>query len=187
MFKWRLCVDLSDTYTQLITFLDQHGVQYRLIDHAPEGRTELVSPMRGNALSQAAKCIVLMVKIGKKVTRYILAVIPGDARVDLQAVKALMRGTYVSFASSEIAERLAGSVAGTILPFSFNPELEVIVDPLMLENDEIYFNAARLDRSMALATSDYVTMARPRLFRIVEGRGVSLEVAAPPEQTTSSQ
>jgi Ala-tRNA(Pro) deacylase len=88
--------------------------------------------MRGNALSQAAKCIVLMVKIGKKVTRYVLGVVPGDARVDLNAVKALLRGSYVSFASSDIAERLAGSGAGTILPFSFNPELELIVDPSLL-------------------------------------------------------
>jgi Ala-tRNA(Pro) deacylase len=78
-------------------------------------------------------------------------------------------------------------VAGTILPFSFNPELEVVVDPSLLENDEIYFNAARLDRSMALATSDYVTIARPRLFPIVESRGISLEVAAPPDERTSSQ
>jgi Ala-tRNA(Pro) deacylase len=92
---------MEDTYTQLIAFLDQHGVQYQLIDHAPEGRTELVSQMRGNALSQAAKCIVLMVKIGKKITKYVLAVVPGHARVDLIAVKALMRGTYVAFASSE--------------------------------------------------------------------------------------
>src|SRR5713226_7935600 len=115
-------MDQGDTYTQLINLLDQHGAQYRLIDHAPEGRTEIVSPLRGNALSQAAKCIVLMVKIGKKVTRYVLAVVPGDARVDLNAVKAIMQGTYVAFASSDIAERLAGSVAGTILPFSFNPE-----------------------------------------------------------------
>jgi len=38
--------------------------------------------MRGNALSQAAKCIVLMVKLGKKVTKYVLGVVPGDARVD---------------------------------------------------------------------------------------------------------
>ncbi len=159
-------MDQLDTYKQLITFLDQHGVQYQLIDHTPEGRTEIVSPMRGNALSQAAKCIVLMVKIGKKVTRYILAVVPGDARVDLNAVKALMGGTYVAFASSDIAERLAGSVAGTILPFSFNPELELVVDPSLLENDEIYFNAARLDRSMVLKTSDYVAMARPRIGRI---------------------
>ena len=157
----------EDTYTQLIAFLDQHNAQYRLIDHEPEGRTEIVSPMRGNALSQAAKCIVLMVKIGKKVTKYILGVIPGDARVDLNVVKALMQGTYISFASSDIAEKLAGSVAGTILPFSFNSELELIVDPSLLENDKIYFNAARLDRSMALKTSDYMALSKPRIERIV--------------------
>lgn len=159
---------MGDTYTQLITFLEGQGVQYRLIDHEPEGRTEVVSPMRGNALRQAAKCIVMMVKIGKKVTKYVLGVVPGDARVDLNAVKALLGGTYVSFASAEIAERLAGSVAGTILPFSFHHELELVVDPLLLQNDEIYFNAARLDRSMALKVSDYAAIAKPRLERIAE-------------------
>ena len=172
-------MDSADTYTQLIAVLDQHGVPYRLIDHAPEGRTEIVSPLRGNALSQAAKCIVLMIKLGKKVTRYMLAVVPGDARVDLQAVKALMRGTYVAFASSDIAERLAGSVTGTILPFSFNPELDLVVDPSLLENGEIYFNAARLDRSMVLKTSDYVALAKPRLGCIVEGRGAPPVIASP--------
>src|SRR5215469_3231814 len=161
---------MEDTYTRLLTLLDQQGIDYRLIDHAPEGRTELVSAMRGNTLSQAAKCIILMVKLGKKVTRYILAVVPGDGRVDLAAVKALTRGTYVAFASADIAERLAGSVTGTILPFSFNPELEVVVDPSLLENEEIYFNAACLDRSMALKTRDYVTVAKPRLGRLIEGR-----------------
>src|SRR3989440_6703317 len=163
----------EDTYEQLMAFLARHGVPYRLIDHTPEGRTELVSPLRGNALAQAAKCIVLMVKIGKKVTRYVLAVVPGDARVDLHAVKGLMRGTYVAFASSDIAERLAGSVTGTILPFSFNPELELVVDPSLLENDEIYFNAARLDRSMVLKTSDNVEEARQRFRHIIEDQGTT--------------
>ncbi len=163
----------EDTYERLIALLDQHEVQYRLIEHAPEGRTELVSAMRGNTLSQAAKCIILIVKIGKKITRYILAVVPGDAKVDLQAVKALLKGTYVAFASSDIAERLAGSVAGTILPFSFNTELELVVDPALLENDEIYFNAARLDRSLILRTSDYVALTKPRLGRIAGSRGAS--------------
>ncbi len=157
---------MEDTYARLITFLDQHSARYRLIDHVPEGRTEIVSPMRGNALSQAAKCIILMVKVGKKITKYVLGVVPGDTRVDLKAVKALMGGTYISFASPDAAEKLAGSVAGTILPFSFSPELELIVDPALVENDEIFFNAARLDRSMALKTSDYVALAKPRLERI---------------------
>lgn len=159
-------MEQQDTYTQLIALLDSHKAHYRLIDHEPEGRTEVVSPMRGNSLSQAAKCIVLMVKIGKKVTKYILAVVPGDARVDLNAIKALLGGTYVAFASPDIAERLAGSVTGTVLPFSFNAQLELVVDPSLLENEEIYFNAARLDRSLALKTSDYFEIARPRLARI---------------------
>jgi len=159
---------MNDTYTQLIEFLDKHNAQYRLIDHPPEGRTEIVSPMRGNKVSQAAKCIVIMVKIGKKITKYVLGVVPGDARIDLNAIKELFHGTYISFATPEIAERLAGSVAGTILPFSFNPEMELIVDPELLKNDEIYFNAARLDRSMALKTSDYTTLAKPRLEHIAK-------------------
>jgi Ala-tRNA(Pro) deacylase len=165
---------MEDTYTQLITFLDENSAQYRLIDHEPEGRTEIISPIRGNRLEQAAKCIILMVKIGKKVTKYVLAVVPGNARVDMNAVKALLSGTYVSFASQDIAERLAGSVAGTVLPFAFNAELELIVDPSLLENDELYFNAARLDRSMALKTSDYVKLAKPRLEKIVKSDEVSL-------------
>ncbi len=152
----------EDTYTKLIKFLDENQAQYRLIDHEPEGRTEIVSPMRGNEVSQAAKCIVVMVKITKKDKKYILAVVPGDAKVDLNKIKSMFNGIYVSFATSEIAEELAGSVSGTVLPFSFNPKLELIVDPKLLENEEIFFNAARLDRSMALKTSDYVRLTNPR-------------------------
>jgi Ala-tRNA(Pro) deacylase len=64
-------------------------------------------------------------------------------------------------------------VAGTILPFSFHQELTLIVDPSLLENDELYFNAARLDRSLALSTSDYIALARPR---IAAHRGSSPDV-----------
>jgi Ala-tRNA(Pro) deacylase len=155
-------------YDRLIELLDAKGARYRVIDHKPEGRTELVSAMRGNDLARAAKCIVVMVKIGKKVTRHVLAVVPGDARVDLGAIKNLLGGTYASFASRENAERLAGSASGTILPFSFDPELEPIVDPALLDGDEIFFNAARLDRSLALDARDYAAIAQPRLEPIAE-------------------
>ena len=155
-------------YDRLLRLLDDAGAQYRLIDHPPEGRTEVVSPMRGHDLKQAAKCIVLMVKLGKKTTRHVLAVVPGDRRVGLAAVKALFGATYVSFASAEIAERLAGSSAGTILPFAFTQELELIADPSLVEVEELYFNAARLDRSIALRTQDYLALAKPRIERIAE-------------------
>ncbi|WP_067539048.1 YbaK/EbsC family protein [Nocardia crassostreae] len=156
----------GELYDRLISDLDAAGARYRLIDHAPEGRTELVSALRGHDVSQAAKCLIVMVKIGKKQTRHVLAVVPGHARVDLQAVKALHEGTYVAFASQDKAEALAGSVSGTVLPVSYHPDLELVADPALLDLPELYFNAARLDRSIALATEDYVRLATPRIAAI---------------------
>jgi Ala-tRNA(Pro) deacylase len=161
-------MDSLDAYNKLIALLDQHGAQYRLIDHPPEGRTDIVSPMRGHPLSQAAKCMVVMVKLGKKVTKFVLAVVPGDALVNLNAIKELMQGTYVSFAPMDKAESLAGSVSGTVLPFSFNPDLILIADPNIVKNENIYFNAARLDRSLELKTGDYVRIANPRFESIAQ-------------------
>jgi Ala-tRNA(Pro) deacylase len=164
-------VPVADAYTRLIAFLDARAVPFQLIDHAPEGRTELVSALRGHPVSDAAKCMILMVKQGKKVTRYVLAVVPGDSRVDMAAVKELLSATYVSFAQPQVAESLAGTPTGTVLPFSFNPALELIVDPSLLEHEKIYFNAARLDRSMVLDTAQYIAVAKPRLGRIAGEHG----------------
>jgi Ala-tRNA(Pro) deacylase len=95
----------TDVYGRLIAELDAAGARYRLIEHAPEGRTEMVSALRGHALASAAKCLVLLVKIGKKQTRYVLAVVPGDARLDLAGVKALLGASYVAFADAGKAEQ----------------------------------------------------------------------------------
>jgi len=157
---------MDDSYAKLLDLLDRHGARYRLIDHPPEGRTEIVSRVRGHAPSQAAKCLLLMVKIGKKVTRHVLCVVPGDSKIDFAAVKDLFGATYVAFATPAVAEELAGSVSGTILPFSFRPDLELLADPAVLANEEIFFNAARLDRSMALSTTDWTAVAKPRVERI---------------------
>jgi Ala-tRNA(Pro) deacylase len=154
------------TYDKLIELLDANHASYRLIDHEPEGQTDKVSAMRGHPVEAAAKCIVLIVKIGKKSSRFVLAVVPGNARVETSKVKTLFNGTYAGFAASDVAERLAGSVAGTVLPFAFHPDLILIADPSIASHDELFFNAARLDRSIALQTSDYMALAKPRLERI---------------------
>jgi Ala-tRNA(Pro) deacylase len=156
-----------DAYARLVADLDASGARYRLIDHAPEGRTEVVSALRGHDLAHAAKCLILLVKIGKKQTRYVLAVVPGDARLDLAAVKALLGASYVAFADTSKAEELAGSVTGTVLPFSHDERLELIADPALLDHDELYFNAGRLDRSVALASQGYRRLADPRVARII--------------------
>lgn len=163
--------DTVDAYQRLLTLLEEGDARYRIIDHAPEGRTEVVSGYRGHPVACAAKCLIVMVKTGKRASRYFLAVVPGDARVDLPALRGLAGGSYAAFASTARAEALAGSVSGTILPFSFHPDLALVADPGLLEHGEIFFNAGRLDRSVALDTRDYVRLAEPRLCRIIVNAG----------------
>ncbi|WP_323385299.1 YbaK/EbsC family protein [Streptomyces calidiresistens] len=150
---------------------DRHGASYRLIEHPPEGRTEVASALRGHALARSAKSLVVVVRPNKRTRRYVLAVIPGDRRLDLCRVAECAGGRRAGFADRETAERLAGSVSGSIIPFSFHPDLELIVEEDLLRGDTLYFNAARLDLSMALATEDYLRMARPRTERIAEPVG----------------
>jgi Ala-tRNA(Pro) deacylase len=154
------------TYHRLISVLDAAGVGYELLDHAPEGATEAVCALRGHPASQAAKCIVLRVKTDRRTTRHVLAVVPGDRRVDLDAVRSLYAARYAGFSDPETAERLARSVPGTVLPFSFDPELDLVADPEVVAQPKLYFNAARLDRSLRISGADYARLAEPRIERI---------------------
>ncbi|WP_151481831.1 YbaK/EbsC family protein [Streptomyces albicerus] len=155
-----------DTYERLITLLDTSTVPYRLIDHEPEGTTEKVSALRGHPTSEAAKCIVLRVKVDRKTTRHVLAVVPGDRRVDLDAVRTLYAARYAGFSDAATAERLARAVPGTVLPFSFDSDLELVADPDVVAQPRLYFNAARLDRSLVISGDDYARIAAPRVERI---------------------
>jgi Ala-tRNA(Pro) deacylase len=44
---------------------------------------------------------------------------------------------------------------------------QLIADLALLDCDELYFNAGRLDRSVALASQDYLRLAAPRIARII--------------------
>jgi Ala-tRNA(Pro) deacylase len=113
---------------------------------------------------------MLMVKIDRKTRRYVLAVVPGDRRVDLGAVAALYDARYAGFCDTPTAERLARAVSGTVLPFALHPDVELVADPAVLTQPRLYFNAARLDRSVNLATADYERIARPRVYPVAGGR-----------------
>ncbi|GAA1217464.1 mischarged aminoacyl-tRNA deacylase [Kitasatospora nipponensis] len=162
-------------YVRLMDFLDEAGRPYRTIDHAPEGQTARASVLRGHALAAAAKCMVVTV-VGAAgpdgsapaAPVHAVAVIPGDRRVDLAKVASACGGGRATLAERGTAERLAGSVSGTITPFSFHPQLRLLADPALFDHEELYFNAARLDRSLAIRAEDYRALAAPRVVEISE-------------------
>lgn len=155
-------------YERLLQLFGRTNSDYRLIDHIPEGQTERASVLRGHSLESAAKCLVLEVRDRVGAARYVLAVVPGDRRVDLKRIRDLFDGADARMAGRDVAERLTGCRSGCIMPFAFAAELSLVVDPDLLRHERIFFNAGRLDRSVALATRSYLALAGPRVASIVK-------------------
>nr|QDJ74281.1 putative YbaK/prolyl-tRNAsynthetase [Kitasatospora sp.] len=155
-------------YHRVMDLLAHGQVPHRLIHHEPEGRTAEASRIRGHALRQAAKSIVVRIKRAGVPPRHSVVVVPGDRRVDLPAVARLLGGDRAAFADRSTAERLTSCRSGSIVPFSFHQNLELLADPELLEQSEIFFNAGRLDRSLAVPAADWAAIANPLLQPVAE-------------------
>jgi len=157
---------MTDIHEQLRALLDREGAVYRVIEHEPEGRTEIIAKIRGNRIEQSVKSMMLQVRLTRRKNIYCLANVPGDCRIDFDGVKSYFNADSAAFASREKAQALTGCVVGAIPPFSFNEQIQVLVDPLVLQNEEIAFNAGRLDRSIYMRLEDYVRIAKPQIAKI---------------------
>ena len=156
----------ADVFDRLVTLLREAKATFRIIEHEAEGRSEKISVIRGNRPEQAAKAMVLDVRGGGGGRRHVLAILPGNRKLDFAAVAALFEARKCGFASPESAEALTGCVMGSVPPFSLNPDLSVVADADLLANQTLFFNAGRLDRSMELDTKDWIAVAKPRVARI---------------------
>jgi Ala-tRNA(Pro) deacylase len=151
---------MADVFDRLVARLEAEKADFRIIEHEPEGRSEQISRIRGNHPSQAAKAMVVAVKGGEG-RKFVLAVLPGDRRVDFGAIARAVGGRKAALAAPEEAKRLTDCEMGAVPPFSFSEALTLVVDPNLLSHDKIAFNAGRLDRSMFLATKSYLDVAKP--------------------------
>lgn len=156
---------MGDVFDRLVALLEAGKADFRVLEHVPEGRSEQISKIRGNLPSQAAKAMVVAVKTAEG-RKFVLAVLPGDRRVDFSGIARAVGGKKAALAAPEEARRLTECEMGAVPPFTFSDELILVVDPNLLTHDRIAFNAGRLDRSMFLATASYLAVAKPKVAPI---------------------
>jgi Ala-tRNA(Pro) deacylase len=156
------------THDRLMDLLRRRSVEYRVMEHAAMGETRRASEIRSHPIEYAAKSLVLCV-CGEDewdIIGYVLAVVCGHRTVDLPAVAVLNGGRFAYLAETYVAERLTGCVSGSIAPFSFDPCLSVVIDPELLDQPELVFNAGLLNKSLFISPQDYVAVAEPAVARI---------------------
>ncbi|MBK0092104.1 YbaK/prolyl-tRNA synthetase associated domain-containing protein [Erwinia sp. S59] len=155
------------THEKLIALLDQHKARYRVMEHSATGKCEAVAEIRGTEVGQGAKALVCHVK-GNGIKQHVLAVLPADQQADLSKVAEAVGGRRASLASPAEVDALTGCVFGAIPPFSFHPDLQLVVDPLLFKRyDEIAFNAGLLEKSVVLNVADYSAIHNGNVMKII--------------------
>ena len=146
-------------FEKLIALLEANQARFRIIEHPAEGRSDVVASLRGTKPGQGAKAMLC-----RSEGVYVLAVLPGNRKVDFKKVAQVAGMRKATLATPEEAMKQTGCAIGAIPPFSFSPTIKLAVDPVLIESHgEIAFNAGRLDRSIVLDSRDYVRIAQPVL------------------------
>ncbi len=154
----------SIIFSQLVSLLDNQGARYKVIEHATAGRSEEAAKARGTKIEQGAKALVCHVK-GNGIKQHVLAVLPAHRKANLSVLAKTLGATRASLASPKEVMELTQCVFGAIPPFSFHPELKLVVDPMLFQLEtEIVFNAGSLERSILLNVEDYGRIVQPELI-----------------------
>jgi Ala-tRNA(Pro) deacylase len=153
---------MSTVFENLIALLEREQARFRVLEHPAEGRCDVVAAMRGTAPGQGAKAMLCKSKADDQAL--VLAILPGDRKLDFRKVAAAAGIRKATLASPDEAQRETGCAIGASPPFSLSPSIKLIVDPALVGDfEEIAFNAGRLDRSMVLDSADYLRIAKPLL------------------------
>ena len=152
-------------FDRLNALLQHEHARFRVIHHPAEGGSEKVAEIRGTLPGQGAKAMLCYVKELSDV--FVLAVLSGNRKVDFKKLAKAVGGKKVSLVSPDEATKLTGCAMGAVPPFSFWPNVQLVVDPQLLDDhEEIAFNAGQLDASMVLNSQDYMRIAAPLIASI---------------------
>lgn len=163
---------LETTHTifkTLVQLMEEKQARYRVVVHESAGKSEEVAKVRGTEVGQGAKALVCQLEGADAASRWALAVLPADRKLDRKKLARSLGASKARLAEPDAAQMLTGCVIGAIPPFSFNNELTLVVDPELTRRfDTIAFNAGRLDTSMLLNSEDFLAIAQPQLLSICQ-------------------
>jgi Cys-tRNA(Pro)/Cys-tRNA(Cys) deacylase len=148
---------------ELKNFLAQVGVDAQLIDlRVPMKTADAAAQQLGVPVGSIFKSLVFSTDSGE----VLVAVLPGDKRVDFKAVARVAGCAKVSFASPEVALRETGYPPGGTPPLGYPKPLRVIIDEALLEYAEGYGGGGRPELLLRIQPQELLRVTKGTLARV---------------------
>lgn len=156
--------DIPSLTDRLLAYLEEKGVEARVLRHPPVRTSEEAARVRGTPLEQGAKALVCRAD-GNPV----LLVLPADRRLDTRAFKRTFGIKNLAMVSAEDLHALVGLEPGAVPPFGNLMELPTYVDERLLALPRISFNAGSRETSVIMSPADYQRLVHPTVSRFASG------------------
>lgn len=150
-------------HARLVTMLEDRGVPFQTLRHAPVFTSQEAAEVRGTSLASGAKALIC--KTGDEFQMF---VVPADRRLASAAVRRQLGIRSLRFASREEVGQLTTLTPGSIPPFGSLFTLTTFCDHSLGDQDQINFNAGDHSISISMAFADYLAVESPTLGQFAE-------------------
>ncbi len=151
---------MTSVADRLREYFDHHGIVYRVMEHEPAASADDYHAILGTRYEQMPKAVFLRYRDGDGEGFAILAV-QANKRADLERVARLLDARDARLGSRQQLRAVTGCEFGELPPLGRFFGLPLLFDNDLLVEDELYFNAGSLTKSIALSPSALVALERP--------------------------
>lgn len=152
---------MINPYEEIIKLLKTNKISYKEIEHEPVYTSEQAAKVRGISISQGAKSLLLKCK-----DNFILAVLPGDCKLNSKKLKNLLKIKGFRFALPEEVKEKMGCEIGACYPFGNLIGLPTYIDNSLSKNDIVSFNPGLHTRSIEIKWRDFHSLVKPKMVDI---------------------
>jgi len=156
----------NKVYTALCSYLNEHQIVYRQVQHQATYTSEESSLARGEDLSIDGKALLMKVD-----DQFHLFVLSATKKCDSKKIKERLNAKKLRFANSEELFQLTELVPGSVPPFG-HPILpfNLCIDESIIKNEKIAFNAGLLTESIVMQVADYLKLVNGQIFSFTTDR-----------------
>lgn len=148
-------------FDQILDLLNKNSVEYELFEHEPVRTSEDASKVRGTALKEAAKSMLVKVNSG-----YFLLVLRADKKINWKKAKELLNAKKIRFATDSEAEEVTGSKPGSLNPFGNLIGIETYFDTHLSNSKYLFLNPGSVEHTIKIRTKDLFRLVKPKTANI---------------------
>ena len=148
---------MTEIEEKILSSLKAQGIEFEVFEHNPVYTCPQMAKFLKTDEAHIAKSMVARKSDGA----FLLAVLPGNKKIDFRRLGIITNSAPISLAPKEEAEEITRCSVGCVYPLGNIINLETFFDIALLSQEYVYFNPGSHTKSVKISTRALVNLVRP--------------------------